>query len=67
VLVFERFLREFGSDPAEPEVLLALAEALLAQNRLAEARQRLELLMARHPNAPAATEALRLMQRVQAR
>ena len=61
---FERFLREFGGHSAEPEALLALAEALLAQNKPAEARQRLQALMSRHQGTPAAAEAARLIKRI---
>lgn len=61
---FERFLREFGGHPAEPEVLLALAEVLLARNRPAEARARLQTLISRHAGTPAAAEAARLMNRM---
>jgi thioredoxin-like negative regulator of GroEL len=58
---FDQALREFPGRPSEPDVMLGLGQALLAQQKTAEARQVLQALVDRHTGAPAAAEATRLL------
>jgi thioredoxin-like negative regulator of GroEL len=59
--VFERHLREFPGRPEEPDVMLGLGRAFAEQNKKAEARRILQSLTTRHPAAPAAAAAKKLM------
>jgi thioredoxin-like negative regulator of GroEL len=58
---FERVLREFPGRASEPDVMLCLGRAQLAQNRKADARRVLQTLIDRHPDAAASAEASRLI------
>ena len=59
---FERFLREFAGHVWESDVMLELADALLADGKPADARKSLHTLLSRHPGTPAASQAARLLQ-----
>lgn len=61
--VFERYLRDFAGGVAEPDAMLGLGEARLAQGRDDEARRVLTTLVARHPASPAAATAGALIAR----
>lgn len=58
---FERVLRDFPGRTSEPDVMLCLGRALLAQNKKADARRVLLTLIDRHPGAPESAEATRLI------
>lgn len=60
---FDRHLREFPGRPSEPEVMLGLGWALLAQNNTAEGRKVLQALTAKHRNSRAAADAAKLLSR----
>lgn len=60
---FERHLREFAGRPSEPEVMLGLGWALLAQNKTAEGRKVLQGLTVKHKNSRAAADAAKLLSR----
>ena len=59
--LLDQALREFPGRPSEPDVMLGLGQALLAQQKTADARQVLRALVARHTDAPATAEAVRLL------
>jgi hypothetical protein len=59
--LFERCLRESTGQPWEPEAMLGLGRALLAQKKDGAARQILETLTDRHRGSRAAEEATRLL------
>ena len=58
---FDQALREFPGRPWEPDVMLGLGQALLAQQKTSAARQALEAVAARHKGTRAAAEASRLL------
>ena len=60
---FERHLREFAGTRSEPEVMLGLGWALLAQNKTAEGRKVLQALTEKHRNSRAAADAAKLLSR----
>lgn len=60
---FERHLREFSRRPSEPEVMLGLGWALLAQNKTADGRKVLQALTEKHKNSRAAADAAKLLSR----
>jgi thioredoxin-like negative regulator of GroEL len=59
--LFERCLRESGGQPWEPDSMLGLGRALLAQGRQADGRRVLESLTARYAASPAAMQAAALL------
>lgn len=59
--LFDQALHEFPGRPSEPDVMLGLGQALLAQEKTAEARRILDTLIARHKGTAAADKAGRLL------
>lgn len=58
---FDQAVRETPGGRLEPEAMLGLAKALLAQGKTDQARRTLEALATRHKGTPAATEGAHLL------